>query len=143
VLWVETGESGIAEFIRRLVFNVLIGNADMHLKNWSLIYPDRRTAQLAPAYDFVSTIAYIPDDKLALTFVDSKSFESVTREQFIRFAAKAGLPERLILQTTRDTLERFRNVWREGADLMIPSKVRSAIDRHLKRVPIWGHFDRI
>ncbi|MBB5536239.1 serine/threonine protein kinase HipA of HipAB toxin-antitoxin module [Rhizobium giardinii] len=31
----------------------------MHLKNWSVIYPDRRTA-LAPAYDFVATIAYIP-----------------------------------------------------------------------------------
>jgi serine/threonine-protein kinase HipA len=27
---------------------VLIGNADMHLKNWSLIYPDRRRAALAP-----------------------------------------------------------------------------------------------
>jgi serine/threonine-protein kinase HipA len=34
VLWAETGEEGVAEFIRRLVFNVLIGNADMHLKNF-------------------------------------------------------------------------------------------------------------
>ena len=57
------------EFLRRFVFNALIGNADMHLKNWSLIYPDRRAAMLAPAYDFVSTIAYLPDDRLALTFV--------------------------------------------------------------------------
>jgi serine/threonine-protein kinase HipA len=45
------------EFLRRLVFNALIGNADMHLKNWSLIYPARRRAALAPAYDFVSTVA--------------------------------------------------------------------------------------
>lgn len=30
VLWAETGEEGVAEFTRRLVFNVLIGNADMH-----------------------------------------------------------------------------------------------------------------
>jgi serine/threonine-protein kinase HipA len=50
VLWVETGEAGIVEFIRRLVFNALIGNADMHLKNWSLIYSDRHHASLAPAY---------------------------------------------------------------------------------------------
>jgi hypothetical protein len=28
--------------VRRVVFSVLIGNADMHLKNWSLRYPDRR-----------------------------------------------------------------------------------------------------
>jgi hypothetical protein len=44
VLWAETGEPGTYEFFRRLVFSVLIGNADMHLKNWSLLYPDRRTA---------------------------------------------------------------------------------------------------
>jgi serine/threonine-protein kinase HipA len=62
VLWAETGETGIMEFLRRLVFNTLIGNADMHLKNGSLIYPDRRRAALAPAYDFVSTIASLPDD---------------------------------------------------------------------------------
>jgi serine/threonine-protein kinase HipA len=37
VLAAETGHDGVAEFIRRLVFNTLIGNADMHLKNWSLI----------------------------------------------------------------------------------------------------------
>src|SRR5690606_31827552 len=62
VIGVEAGDEAAAEFIRRLVFNTLIGNADMHLKNWSLIYPDRRTAALAPAYDFVSTIPYIPDE---------------------------------------------------------------------------------
>ncbi len=33
VLWAETGEEGVAEFIRRLVFNALIGSTDMHLKN--------------------------------------------------------------------------------------------------------------
>nr|WP_244617037.1 MULTISPECIES: HipA domain-containing protein [unclassified Rhizobium] len=31
-------------------------NGDMHLKNWSLIYPDRRTPALSPAYDLLSTI---------------------------------------------------------------------------------------
>ena len=43
VLWAKTGEAGTYEFLRRLVFSVLIGNGDMHLKNWSLIYQDRRT----------------------------------------------------------------------------------------------------
>ena len=46
----------LAEFIRRLVVNILIGNADAHLKNWSVIYGDRVTPQLSPAYDLVSTI---------------------------------------------------------------------------------------
>jgi serine/threonine-protein kinase HipA len=70
-----------------LIFNALIGNADMHLKNWSLIYPDTRTAELAPAYDFVSAIVFMPDNDMALSFVDSKAFASLTRDQFVRFAA--------------------------------------------------------
>jgi serine/threonine-protein kinase HipA len=30
-------QGDVAEFIRRLTFNVLIGNGDMLLKNWTLI----------------------------------------------------------------------------------------------------------
>ena len=136
VLWIETGEAGIAEFLRRFVFNALIGNGDMHAKNWSLIYPDRRQAQLAPAYDFVSTIAYIPNDKLALSFAGSKSFASLTHDQFARFADKVGLPEKLTRDTVRDAVERFREVWK-GAEL-VPPKVHDAIERHLGTVPVWG-----
>jgi serine/threonine-protein kinase HipA len=51
----------MAEFILRLVFNAAIGNADMHLKNRSVTYPNTRTPHLALAYDFVSTIAYMND----------------------------------------------------------------------------------
>ncbi|MGH8284229.1 MAG: type II toxin-antitoxin system HipA family toxin [Steroidobacteraceae bacterium] len=137
VLWVETGEPGIAEFLRRFVFNALIGNADMHLKNWSLLYPDRRSAQLAPAYDFVSTIAYLPDDSLALTFVDSKAFQSLTRDQLVRFAAKAGLPEKLTLDTAYDTVAAFADAWRAADDLSIEAKARRTINAHLKTIPIW------
>ncbi len=52
VVAAEGTDDDIAELIRRIVFNTLIGNDDMHLKNWSLIYTDRHHARLAPAYDF-------------------------------------------------------------------------------------------
>jgi serine/threonine-protein kinase HipA len=74
VIWSEMGPKGLIEFLRRFIFNALIGNGDMHLKNWSLIYADRRTPQLAPAYDYVSTLPYLPDDLLALNFLHSKKF---------------------------------------------------------------------
>lgn len=81
VLWAEIGEDAINEFIRRLVFSVLIGNADMHLKNWSLMYPDRRHPVLSPGYDFVATIPYMPNDSLALNFGDSRSLSEITQDQ--------------------------------------------------------------
>ena len=136
VIWSEAGETGIAEFLRRLVFNMLIGNSDMHLKNWSLIYPDGRQAALAPAYDFVSTIAYLPDDRLALTFVDSKEYRSVTRGQFERFAAKARLPSKLTLDTVNETVSRFESAWRAGS-VSLDARARAAIERHLEALPLW------
>jgi serine/threonine-protein kinase HipA len=138
VIWTEMGDVGIVEFVRRLVFNFLIGNADMHLKNWSLIYPDRRSAALAPAYDFVSTIAYLPDDRLALTFVDSKQFSSITNDQFERFAAKARLPTKLTLDTVHETVARFAETWRNAPDVLNDDQLREAIDRHLQSVPLWA-----
>ncbi|MDR1295026.1 MAG: type II toxin-antitoxin system HipA family toxin, partial [Bifidobacteriaceae bacterium] len=53
-------EESFEQFIRRLVFFVLIGNDDAHLKNWSLIYRDRFRPTLAPAYDIVATENYLP-----------------------------------------------------------------------------------
>jgi len=138
VIWTEMGEVGIVEFLRRLVFSILIGNADMHLKNWSLIYPHRHRAALAPAYDFVSTIAYLPDDQLALTFVDSKQFSSITNDQFERFAAKARLPTKLTLDTVHETVARFAETWRSPPDALNDGHLRDSIDRHLQSVPLWA-----
>ena len=67
----------LAEFMRRLVVNILIGNGDAHLKNWSVIYTDEVTPQLAPAYDLVSTIHYVHNDSLALNLGGEKRFESI------------------------------------------------------------------
>lgn len=137
VIWKEVGEVGILEFVRRFVFNALIGNGDMHLKNWSLIYRDPRQPQLAPAYDFVSTILYLPEDRLALNFVDSKDFSSLTIEQFNRFLAKAKLERRLVLDTVQETVESFSEAWKKNADLPLREDLKKAIDQHLKTIPFY------
>ncbi|HYP66830.1 MAG TPA: HipA domain-containing protein [Thiobacillaceae bacterium] len=133
----EGDDADIAEFVRRLTFNTLIGNADMHLKNWSMIYPDRRTAALAPAYDFVSTIAYLKDEKAALTVSRSKRFDEFSEDELSHLAAKAMLPEKLVLDTARETVALFHQHWQaEKAHLPLSPTVIEVIERHLERVPI-------
>lgn len=137
VIWTESGEEGIIEFVRRLVFNALIGNADMHLKNWSLIYPNKRDAALAPGYDFVSTIAYLEDDSTALKLVKSKKFSDVSSDQFSYLAAKAGLPGEVVLQTVRDTVDGFLTHWAsEKKHFPLPSSHVDIIDQHYRTLPI-------
>jgi serine/threonine-protein kinase HipA len=129
VLNAEIGNAGITDFVRRLVFSVLIGNGDMHLKNWSLIYPDGHTPALAPAYDFVSTVPYIPDDTLGLTFGRSRSLTSITRDQMRRFADTAGLAASPLWETVRETVARTVDAWETlGAADVLPGNLRQQID---------------
>jgi len=83
ILWAETGEHGTPEFVKRLTFSVLIGNARMHLKNWLLLYPDAGTPALSPAYDFVATLPYLPEDQLALTFGGSPISKGLPPIRFV------------------------------------------------------------
>jgi len=133
----EGNDADIAEFVRRLTFNMLIGNADMHLKNWSMIYPDRRTAALAPAYDFVSTIAYLKDENAALTVSRSKRFDAFSFDELSHLAAKAMLPGKLVLDTARETVALFHQHWKTGKGaLPLSRSVIEAIEQHLAKVPI-------
>ncbi|EKF59864.1 HipA N-terminal domain-containing protein [Agrobacterium albertimagni AOL15] len=133
----ESDQDDVAEFIRRLTFNVLIGNGDMHLKNWSLIYPDRRNARLAPAYDFVSTIPYIANDKSALTFSRTKEFTGFTTDELAHLSAKANLPKKLVLDTAKETVALFMERWEaEKSNLPMHQDVVEAIDKHLKTLPV-------
>jgi serine/threonine-protein kinase HipA len=113
VLWAEIGAAATYEFVRRLVFSVLIGNADMHLKNWSLLYLDGGTPALSPAYDFVATLPYIPDDSLALSFGGSRSLQGITLEQVRRFADTAGLPMKPVWEVVRETVDRTWQEWKK------------------------------
>jgi serine/threonine-protein kinase HipA len=137
VLAAEGTDNDIAEFIRRLTFNTLIGNADMHLKNWSVIYQDRRTAALAPAYDFVSTIPYIQDEKAALNFSREKRFDALTEDELSHLAARAHISKRLVLETARETVALFHCTWREQkAHLPLAVEVVKAIEAHVRTLPI-------
>jgi serine/threonine-protein kinase HipA len=137
VIWAEQGEDGVVEFIRRLVFNTLIGNADMHIKNWSLIYPDRRNPILAPGYDFVSTIGYLSDENMALKYARSKKMTDLSRDELAYLAAKARLPEKLVLDTAADTVTRFHEVWgQQKSHLGLPARTVEIIESHATRIPL-------
>jgi serine/threonine-protein kinase HipA len=137
VIGAESSVGDIAEFIRRLTFNTLIGNADMHMKNWSMFYPDRHNAVLSPAYDFVATIAYLKDDNAALTFSRTKRFDGFSEDELAHLAARAKLPETLVLDTARETVHRFHEHWdTEKKNLPLHKDVVSAVEEHVKTIPI-------
>ena len=127
------GESSAIEFSKRLMFSA---NGDMHLKNWSLLYPDGRTPELSPAYDLLCTTVYIPNDNLALRLGSAKRWKGLTIDDFATVAESAGVNSASFVNAASDTVERFRDCWEEGAkSLPVNDALRRAIERQLKTVP--------
>ena len=77
------------EFFQRVVFNYVIGNGDMHLKNWSLLRPDSGTS-LAPCYDFVCSKIYLPQEEDSALAINGKR-NKLTRADFEKLAQTIGL----------------------------------------------------
>ena len=133
----EAGYDDLQQFIRRVVFSALIGNGDMHLKNWALIYPDGRHATLSPAYDFLCTLPYIPDETLSLMDDYSKAFSDFSSTYLKYLSAEASLPLGGVLETARETVDLFHQHWEaEKRHLPLPSKMVDVIDQHLRFIPI-------
>jgi len=114
VLYQFTGHplANAQQFARRLLVNILLANGDAHLKNWSLIYPDTITPELAPAYDIVTTKAYIQDEReFALNLDKTKNWYTVGFEHFRSWAERAEIPWRAIEPHLEDTLDKARTLW--------------------------------
>lgn len=105
------GLDAVEEVIDRLVFNVLIGNGDAHLKNWAITYPDGITPALSPAYDILPTVLYIPDDDLGLKLDSSRKFVSVTVNSFDRLASRVGLEVREARRRVLNMVEAVEAHW--------------------------------
>ena len=85
----------VINFWEIVVFSWMTGNADMHLKNFSLFRP-KTDYMLTPAYDLLSTAIVMPEDdeELALTLNGKK--KKIKREDFEKAMRDNGMDEKSI-----------------------------------------------
>jgi serine/threonine-protein kinase HipA len=103
--------ASLREFARRMAFNILITNGDAHLKNWSLIYRDRRAPTLAPAYDLVSTGVYRIDagpEDLGLQFGGTRRPDRMSLATFSRLERRLGVSDGSLSDDVAETVDRVR-----------------------------------
>ncbi|HST58730.1 MAG TPA: HipA domain-containing protein [Longimicrobium sp.] len=133
------GPEGYREFIRRLTFMVASGNADAHLKNWSLLYPDGVTAVLSPLYDQVATVAW-PEEvtfKWALKFAGTKDPYHIDSSAFTRLAQKSGGDVKDTLRTMQETIERTAAAWStSAASEAMPREHAERLGEYWSRAPL-------
>lgn len=129
-------EDDVIEFSRRLMFNNIVGNGDMHLKNWSFIYPDGHTAELSPVYDFLCTTRYIRQDKLAFKMGSTNEWHKLTLDDFAVVAEGAGVNKQTFVDAAADTVVKFHDRWEEFTQaLPVDDDLKRSIERQMTRCP--------
>ena len=113
----------LINYVEILLFCYLTGNADMHLKNFSL-YKKIKETTLTPAYDLLSTKLVIPEDteELALTLNGKK--RKLKRSDFDNLLKTMKVEDKVI----ENTYNKFRKVlplWYDFIDIsFLPNQMK-------------------
>ena len=86
----------MVNYWEQVVFSWITGNADMHLKNFSLYSKEKGRYVLTPAYDMLSTALVMPEDteELALTLNGKK--RKIRKADFVISMQASGLEDKII-----------------------------------------------
>ncbi len=108
-----SSQSGLdaLHYFKLVVFSFITGNADMHLKNFSMLEKQEGEFSLSPSYDLVSTMLVIKNEpeQMALTLNGRRN--KITRKDFIALASNLSLTEKQV----------------ENSFLMFSEKLNSAL----------------
>lgn len=119
----------VVNFWEVVVFSWLTGNADMHLKNFSL-YKSPMGYCLTPAYDLLSTAIVMPEDKeeLALTLNGKKA--RIRRSDFEKSIIASGVNEKVL----DNIAKKFRKALMKWIELIEASFLPDDFKRQYKRL---------
>ena len=113
----------MVNYWEQVVFSWITGNADMHLKNFSLYSKERGIYMLTPAYDMLSATLVMPEDteELALTLNGKK--RELKKTDFVTAMQASGLGSKVIENIFNKFL-RVRDKWIEFIDMsFLPDKM--------------------
>ena len=131
----------VLKLLDAVIFNLLVGNADAHGKNFSILY-DEGGPRLAPLYDLLATVAY-PElsSNLAMKIGGAATLDDMDAKAWTTFAGDAtlGLPlvRRRVTEISEAVKERANEVVRTliqpGLDEEILSRIAELIVRRAER----------
>lgn len=130
------GPAAVQGLLDWAVFNALIGNADAHAKNLSLLRDIEGRLKLAPFYDLVPTLALserLVDRTPALRVGTAQRIDQISPEDWRLFAQDAGYAPRFVLNRVAELADAIREglqpvgaqLIEQGSD---PARIQSAIE---------------
>lgn len=114
----------LINYWEQVVFSWITGNADMHLKNFSLYSKEYGKYLLTPAYDMLSTALVMPDDteELALTLNAKK--RKIKKEDFEISMQASGL-EKKVIDNVFNKFIKVKDKWFEFIEIsFLPNEMK-------------------
>ena len=116
----------LTRFFKSIIFNFIIGNADAHLKNYSLVHTFKEHQaiyKLSPLYDLMPVLLFASkdQDQLALTLCGKR--RKLKKKNFQELAIKLGLNVSLLTEFT-DEIEENLTFYFKGFELFgVPQEI--------------------
>lgn len=86
------GLDGLGRLLTLVTLSFVVGNLDMHARNFSLLQPPQGPAKLAPAYDVVPLTHYSGiDGRMAMAINDIYEHSRISRSDFNAEVGRWGL----------------------------------------------------
>lgn len=130
------GSTGQLDFIRRIIYNILIGNGDAHAKNFSILFHGRE-ATLAPAYDLLCTEVYPQlSHEAAMSIGGNSDFEKISRQSFIQMAHDCQISPVLVekqIDEIVDAVTKHSVLLENELNTVHPSPIYAEIRRVIQR----------
>lgn len=116
----------ITELYLRLVFSFLVGNSDMHLKNFSLLETEEGSGKyvLSPAYDLLPVNVIMPEDKEQFALAMNGKKTHIHRKDFLVFAEECAM--------TRSSAEKMIAMLVSKKEKLLAVCQNSLLPEHLK-----------
>lgn len=130
----------LVNYWEQVLFSWITGNADMHLKNFSLYSKQRGEYQQTPAYDMLSTALVMPEDteELALTLNTKK--RKLKRADF-EMAMKSSELDDKVVENIFNKFIKVKDKWEAFIDnSFLPAKMnkgyKTIINNRLSKLAI-------
>ena len=119
----------LVNFWEVVVFSWITGNADMHLKNFSL-YNIGHGYTLTPAYDLLATTLIMPEDPEELALMLNGKKRKIRRSDFEKSMSLSGLNEKVI----ENIAKKFRRALPKWLDYINNSFLPTDLKRSYKHL---------
>jgi serine/threonine-protein kinase HipA len=111
-------DDDLGQLLKLATFNVAVGNADAHGKNFSFLHHRSGDVALSPAYDVMSTTLCEAVDRTMGMYIDNvRRIDRVSLARLVDEGASWGMPRKTAESAVVQTLLAIREALGDPADL--------------------------